>query len=71
MLFLHYNFSQEPLPNRERLNGREEFTVLLPSLCFTASAKNPELSMLPDACLFITHAAASIFYPMLFCHTYI
>lgn len=52
MLFLHYNFSQEPLHNRERLNGREEFTVLLPSLCFTASTTNPELSMLPGACLF-------------------
>lgn len=33
-LFLHYNFSQEPLHNGERLKEREEFPVLLLLVCF-------------------------------------
>lgn len=50
VLFLHYNFGEEPLHNRERLKERGEFRVLgnvqrLLSVCFAVSKTNPELNV--------------------------
>lgn len=76
MLFLHYNFSQEPLHDREWLNEREEFAVLLLLVCFIMWTTNPELSINADEYAaevyhFTTNAADSLFYHLLFGLTYV
>lgn len=74
MLFLHYNFSQEPLHDREWLNEREELLLLLVRLIVWTT--NPGLSINADVYAadvghFATNAAGSLFHHLLFHLTYV